>query len=172
MAAISPARPGVVDAKIQFTKTAMKHAREFWLILLAFGTTVTVAIAPVSAQQQLDGQVLGADAPIANATVTLLVASADAPVELARTESGTNGRFTLSFAGVPSGDEPASISSPPAVNRGQQGSGNNPAIALMAAVGPTPPAKVDDQRDDDRGVGVDARTIPRRHGDQGTLRSA
>ena len=57
----------------------MKHPREFWLVLLALGVTVMVAIAPASAQQQLEGRVLGAGAPIANATVILFAAGPGAP---------------------------------------------------------------------------------------------
>src|SRR5262249_61910222 len=85
--------------KLMTTKeTAMKHLREFWLVLLALGVTVMVAIAPASAQQQLEGRVLGAGAPIANATVTLFAAGSGAPAQLSRTESGADGHFTLRFA--------------------------------------------------------------------------
>ncbi len=73
----------------------MKHARKFWLLLLALGSMLTVAITPASAQQQLTGQVLGAGAPIADATVTLWAASTAAPVQLAQTRSDADGRFTL-----------------------------------------------------------------------------
>jgi hypothetical protein len=120
----------------------MKHAREFWSILLALTGIITVAIAPASAQQQLEGQVLGAGAPIANATVTLWAAGTGAPVQLSRTESGTDGRFTLRFAGAPSGDSNLYLVATGGEPTANKGSGNNPAIALMAAVGPTPPAKV------------------------------
>jgi hypothetical protein len=120
----------------------MKHAREFGVILLALGGAITVAIAPASAQQQLEGQVLGAGAPIANATVTLWAASAGAPAQLSRTESGTDGRFTLRFARAPSDDSNLYLVATGGEPTANKGSGNNPAIALMAAVGPTPPAKV------------------------------
>ncbi|CAN7755618.1 hypothetical protein [Mesorhizobium sp. LjNodule214] len=119
----------------------MKHARGLWLILLALGTMMVVAIAPASAQQ-LEGQVLGAGAPIANATVTLWAASADAPKQLARTESDADGRFTLNSAQAPSGDSNLYLVATGGEPTANKGSGNNPAIALMAAVGPTVPAKV------------------------------
>ena len=57
----------------------MKHPRAIWLVLFAVGVTVAVASGPASAQQQLEGQVLGAGAPIANATVTLFAAGPGAP---------------------------------------------------------------------------------------------
>jgi hypothetical protein len=44
--------------------------------LLALGAAATAAVAPVSAQSTLNGQVLGAGAAIANATVTLWAAPA------------------------------------------------------------------------------------------------
>jgi hypothetical protein len=106
----------------------MKRSREFSLVLLALATMFTLAIAPTSAQQQLEGQVLGAGAPIANATVTLWAESEDAPVQLARTQSGTDGRFTMGFAGAPSADSlylVATGGEPTA----KKGSGNNPSIA-------------------------------------------
>ena len=48
-----------------------------------------------------------------------------------------------------------------------KGSGDNPAIALMTVLGSNAPAKVINQRDDDRRLGVDPRAVPRRHRDQG-----
>jgi len=120
----------------------MKQAREFWLIMFALATIITVAIAPASAQQQLEGQVLGAGAPIAKATVTIWAASADAPMQLGRTESDTDGRFTLSFTPAPSGNNSLYLVATGGEAMTNKGSGNNPAITLMAALGATPPAKV------------------------------
>ena len=96
---------------------------------------ITLAAAPASAQQRLEGQVLGAGAPIANATVTLWAASADSPKQLARTESDADGRFTLNSAQAPSGDSNLYLVATGGEPTANKGSGNNPAIALMAAVG-------------------------------------
>jgi hypothetical protein len=120
----------------------MNNSREFWLSLFAVGVTVMVATAPASAQQQLEGQVLGAGAPIANAAVTLFSASSGAPAQLSRTESGADGHFTLSFVPTQSGDTSLYLlatGGEPAANRA---SGNNPSITLLAVLGATPPAKV------------------------------
>src|SRR5215471_398727 len=108
----------------------MKHPRELWLVLLAVGATVIVAIAPASAQQQLEGQVLGAGAPMANATVTLFAASSGAPALLSRTESGADGRFTLGYARGQGGDTSLYLlaaGGEPAANRG---GGNNSNITF------------------------------------------
>jgi hypothetical protein len=85
--------------------------------------------------------VLGAGAPIANSTVTLWAASADAPKQVAQTRTGADGRFSLT-AGTAGKDSTFYL-----VARGGRPTANktaedNPAIALTAAVGATPPAKV------------------------------
>jgi streptogramin lyase len=98
--------------------------------------------APAFAADSIEGQVLGGGAPIAKSTVTLWSASADAPKQLAQTQTGDDGRFTLSVeepAGqnsiqyiVAKGGEPTA----------HQGSGDNPAIGLIAVMGSKPPAHV------------------------------
>jgi len=52
--------------------------------------------APAFAADSIQGQVLGSGAPIAKSTVTLWSTSADAPKQLAQTQTGDDGRFTLS----------------------------------------------------------------------------
>jgi hypothetical protein len=120
----------------------MKRPREFWLIVLALGITAVVAMAPASAQQQLEGQVLGAGAPIANATVRLFAASSGAPVQLSQTESGADGHFTLSFANSRSGDTSLYLLASGGQPAASKGSGNNSSIVLLAVLGAMPPLKV------------------------------
>src|SRR5215475_12284831 len=55
---------------------------------------------PAYAADGIAGQVLGAGAPIANSAVTLWAASADAPKQLAQTQSGADGRFSLEAPGT------------------------------------------------------------------------
>jgi hypothetical protein len=74
----------------------MKLTRQIWLVILALVAAITVAGAPASAQQQLEGQVLLAGEPIAGAAVTLWTAGADAPAQLAQAQTGADGRFALS----------------------------------------------------------------------------
>src|ERR1700683_1855445 len=95
---------------------------------------------PAHAADSIEGQVLGGGAPIAKSTVTLWSASADAPKQLAQTQTGDDGRFTLSAEGlsdgilyiVAKGGEPAA----------NNGGGNNPAIALISVLGNKAPAKI------------------------------
>ena len=47
---------------------------------------------------EIEGQVLGAGAPIARSAVTLWSAGADAPRQLAQAQTGDDGRFTLSLS--------------------------------------------------------------------------
>ena len=119
----------------------MTQAREFCFLLL-FEIMIAFSTAQATAQQQLEGRVLGAGAPIAKATVTLWAASADAPVQLAQTESDTDGHFALNIAGAPTGDSSLYLVATGGEPMANKGGGNNSAIALMAALGPTPPAKV------------------------------
>jgi hypothetical protein len=61
-------------------RSAVNFVRTFWIGLLVLFGALTAA----SAQSTIKGQVLGAGAPIANATVTLWAASAGAPAQLGR----------------------------------------------------------------------------------------
>jgi hypothetical protein len=115
----------------------MKLSLNLCLSGLAIGVTVTLT--PASA---LEGQVLGAGAPIANARIILFAATSDAPAQLFQTQSDPDGHFTLPPTRVPGGGiilYLVATGGEPAANRG---SGNNPKIALLAVVGATPPAKV------------------------------
>ena len=114
-----------------------------WVRPMLFVVVVTFSLSladAVSAAESIEGQVLGAGAPIAKSTVTLWSASADAPKQLAQTQSGNDGHFTLSAEGSPDsvlylvakGGEPTARS----------GSGDNPAIALISVLGNKPPAKI------------------------------
>jgi hypothetical protein len=120
---------------------SVELALKLWPSILAIGATVMLIAGPACAQQ-IEGQVLGAGAPIANAKVTLFAASSDAPVQLSQTQSGPDGHFTLPSTRVPGGEIVlylVATGGEPAANKG---SGNNPKIALLAVLGPTPPAKV------------------------------
>ncbi len=91
------------------------------------------------AADSIKGQVLGGGAPIAQSTVTLWAASADAPKQVAQTETDSEGRFEVHSAGAPA-DSSLYLVATGGEPRGK--SGNNPAIALLAVVGSKPPARV------------------------------
>ena len=84
----------------------------------------------------------GGGGPIANSTVTLWAASANAPSQLAQVATDANGRFEISVEQSPGNDTIRYLiatAGEPAVNKA---GGDNPAIALMTVVGSNPPAKV------------------------------
>ncbi len=95
-----------------------------------------------SAADSIQGQVLGAGAPIVKSTVTLWSASAAAPKQLGQTQTGDDGRFTLSAEGARSPDSILYLVATGGKPSSNKGSGQNPAIALMTVVDREPPAKV------------------------------
>jgi hypothetical protein len=90
----------------------------------------------------LNGQVLGAGAPIKGSTVTLWVASAGAPKQLAETHTGPDGRFTLSADSAPGTDAILYVVAKGGVPMANKAGGNNPAIALMTVLGTALPETV------------------------------
>lgn len=97
-------------------------------------------LAPSFSGGHLDGQVLGANAPIARSTVTLWAATIDSPRQMAQTQTGGDGKFAITYDGgqgilylVASGGEPVAQKSP---------NGNNSAIVLMSVLGANPPPHV------------------------------
>jgi hypothetical protein len=111
------------------------------LSVLAIIATLTLIAGRVSAQQ-IEGQVVGAGAPIANAKVTLFAATSDAPTQLSQTQSGPDGRFTLPSTRAPGGEIVLYLVATGGEPTANTNGGNNPNIALLAALGPTLPAKV------------------------------
>jgi ethanolamine utilization protein EutQ (cupin superfamily) len=112
-----------------------------WLRLVLVVLSYAVA-ASVGAVVSLNGQVLGAGAPIAGSTVTLYAASAGAPKQLAQTRSSGDGRFALKVAGAASRDAILYVVAKGGIPAAKKSGGNNPAIALISVLGPTPPKTV------------------------------
>jgi hypothetical protein len=120
----------------------MMISRKLSIGLLALGAAVTAAAAPASAQSTLNGQVLGAGAPIANATVTLWAASAGAPVQLGQTRSGTDGRFQLQASAQKGTDSSLYLVAKGGQATASKVSSDNPAIALVTVLGGQPASNV------------------------------
>src|SRR5277367_3900468 len=99
-----------------------------------------ISVAGQAYADSIEGQVLGAGAPIAKSTVTLWSASADAPKQLAQTQTGDDGRFTLNAEGSP--DSILYMVAKGGVPAGNKGGGDNPAIALISVLGNKAPAKI------------------------------
>jgi hypothetical protein len=110
--------------------------------LLALGAVAMAAVAPASAQQTLKGQVLGAGAPIADATVTLWAASAGAPAQLAQTRTGADGRFALNAPGARGKGATLYLVAKGGTPKAAASKGANDAIALMALLGTSLPKTV------------------------------
>jgi ethanolamine utilization protein EutQ (cupin superfamily) len=118
--------------------TGATSALAVWvLVILSYAFSV-----PVGAAVSLNGQVLGAGAPIAGSTVTLYAASAGAPKQLAQTRSSADGRFALNVGGTPGKDAILYVVAKGGTPAAKQSGGNSPAIALMSVLGPTPPKAI------------------------------
>ena len=105
--------------------------------IVAFAAFGVMASLPAMAANTINGQVLGAGAPIAGSTVTLWAANTGAPRQLAQTQTGADGRFVLtgdsngaSLYLIAKGGRPTANAT----------SRDNPAIALMTVLGGTVPA--------------------------------
>jgi hypothetical protein len=112
-------------------------SRKLTPVVLAFSTLCLARRA--SAADLIRGVVKSGDVPIAQSTVTLFEASADAPKQLAQTKTDNEGRFEIRTEGAQPG------SSLYLLARGGEPKaegGDNPAIALLAVVGSNPPARV------------------------------
>ena len=118
----------------------MTTTRDFWLGLLALGAAAMALVAPASAQSTLNGRVLGAGAPIANAVVTLWTASAGAPAQLAQTQTDADGRFALSAPGAQ--DAILYLVAKGGTPKAAADKGPNDAIALMSLLGTSLPKTV------------------------------
>lgn len=97
---------------------------------------------PTKAAVKVEGQVQAGGGPLANSTVTLWAASATEPRQLAQAKTNSDGKFDLSSQETPGADVILYVvakGGEPTVNKG---SGDNPAAALLAVLGNTPPPKV------------------------------
>ena len=61
----------------------MRHTTKMFSILFALIAVLALAAGPTSSADRIEGQVLGAGAPIANSSVTLWAAGTGAPRQLA-----------------------------------------------------------------------------------------
>src|SRR5262245_56625331 len=114
-------------------------------VVLAVGSAAILFVStcdPAAAATRIEGQVQGGGGPIANSTVTLWGAGANAPSQLAQVQTGPNGGFEISVEQSPGNDISLYLvakGGEPAVNKA---GGANPAIGLMTVLGSMPPAKV------------------------------
>src|SRR5215467_7749984 len=124
----------------------MSIAKTIWFgVLVALGV-VTVASTEGFAQQRsglrIEGQVQAGGGPLANSTVTLWAASAGEPRQLAQARTNNDGRFVLGSQETPGADVVLYVVAKGGEAAVNKGAGDNPAAALLAALGNTPPPKV------------------------------
>jgi hypothetical protein len=106
---------------------------QFVISLLTFGILVC-ASGRSAAAVRIEGLVQAGDRPLANATVTLWVASAGEPKQLAQTTTNGAGQFELGSQETPGTDMSLYLVA--------KSGGENPAVALLSVLGNTPPTKV------------------------------
>jgi hypothetical protein len=94
------------------------------------------------AAEHLGGRVLGGGAPIAKSTVTLWAATANAPKKLAETKTNQQGQFEIRAAVALGNDTSLYLVATGGEPKAHNGSGENPAIVLLAVLGNKPPETV------------------------------
>ncbi len=109
--------------------------------VLTWGLFV-VMCAQAGAAVNIEGQVKVGGGALANSTVTLWVASAAEPKQLAQTQTGSDGHFVLGSQESLSNDNVLYLVAKGGVATINKGSGDNPAIALLSVLGNTPPPEV------------------------------
>lgn len=113
----------------------------FVLSVLASLGLLSAVSAAAAATATMAGQVLGGGAPVASSTVTLWAATSGEPRQLAQTRTGADGRFVLDTPGAVEGTSLYLVARGGRSAADKAGS-DNPAIALIAVLGPKAPAKV------------------------------
>ena len=111
------------------------------LTLAALTTTSLFLIGQAVARQNIQGQVLGGGAPIANSTVTLWEASEGARKQLAQTKTNGDGRFEIRGKGAHN-DAILYVIAAGGEAKAKKGSEENPAIVLLSVLGNHPPEKI------------------------------
>jgi sugar lactone lactonase YvrE len=111
-------------------------------VLIGTLATAGFGLALPAAAANLDGQVLGGGAPIANASVTLWQAGSGTPRPLAQARSGADGRFAVAAPGAPLAEGSLYLVARGGTPAAGKGGGDNPAISLLTVLGAKAPAKV------------------------------
>jgi hypothetical protein len=99
-------------------------------------------VGSAAAAVNIDGQVQAGGGPVAQSTVTLWAASANAPTRLGQVKTRADGHFAISIDRSVSNDSSlylVATGGKPTVNKATT---NNPAITLMTVLGNKPPTKV------------------------------
>lgn len=114
------------------------HAFRFATLSIA---TALVA-ASTSAEDRIEGRVMAGDAPIYGAEVTIWRAGSDAPEKLDTARSGEDGTYALTIVGGADDSGILYLVAEGGRAKTETTTGPNPAITLMATLGPKPPTQV------------------------------
>src|SRR5262245_41041815 len=110
--------------------------------LALLGAASVLSSVSTARADAISGRVLGARAPIAGSTVTLLAASAGTAQQVAQTQTGADGRFSIGTTPAASQESMLYLVASGGHPTASQASGDNPAIVLITALGASPPATV------------------------------
>jgi hypothetical protein len=110
--------------------------------ILATCGLLDIACSPVAAAVRIEGQAQVGSGALANSTVTLWATSAGEPRQLAQTRTRADGRFELRTPETPGSDVVLYLVAKGGEATVNKGTGDNPAIALLAVLGNRPPAKI------------------------------
>ena len=110
-----------------------------WPCIVGFAVFGMSSAVPTFAADSINGQVVGAGAPIVGSTVTLWAENTGTPRQLAQTKTDGDGRFVLNADGGGAILYVTAKSGRPA-SSGE--GGDNPAIAFMTVLGSEPPSNI------------------------------
>ncbi len=111
-------------------------------LVAALSVTTLMLAGSALAADHMSGRVLGASAPIASSTVTLWEAGSIEAKKLAETKTNDRGEFEIRSTTARGADSVLYLVATGGVPKAQKGSGDNPAIVLLAVLGNKPPEKV------------------------------
>jgi hypothetical protein len=124
----------------------MSVTKIIWFAAIVVFGAATAAGTEASAQQRsgvrVEGQVQAGGGSLANSTVTLWAASAGEPRQLAQARTNNDGRFELGSQETLGAEVLLYLVAKGGEAAVNKGSGDNPAAALLAVLGNTPPPKV------------------------------
>jgi hypothetical protein len=110
--------------------------------LLVAASIISSATGPAAAAVHIDGQVQSGGGAVANSMVTLWAGSAGEPRQLAQAKTGDDGSFVLSADATPGPGDSLYLIAKGGVAAVSKSGGDNPALAFLAVLGGSAPAKV------------------------------
>ena len=137
----------------------MCKIRKTKLASILFSAGLIGLVARPAAAETLDGHILAGGQPVANSTVTLWMAGSGAPQQVAQARSDADGHFAFDSVAAPDAEASLYLVAKGGHSGADKTSGDNPALAFLTVLGNKPPSHVDDQRNDDRRLGLDACAI-------------